>query len=150
MAEPTLQGGNPMSTHQLYFHIVWTTRDRLPMIDEATQQFLDEFFKKTAARHESQIIGLAILRTHVHMLVRTPARIDLPRLVQFFKGGSSYAASRQPGNVLGLRWAKEYSATTVSPRQLKEAIRYLELQGQHHPGEAINDRLKPALGKHCP
>ncbi len=122
-----------MSTHQLYFHLVWTTRDRLPMIDEATRRFLDEFFKKTAARHESQIIALAILQTHIHMLVRTPARIDLPRLVQFFKGGSSFAASRQPGNVLGLRWAKEYSATTVSPRQLKQAMLYLEKQDQPSP-----------------
>ena len=126
-----------MSTHQLYFHLVWTTRDRLPMIDEATRRFLDEFFKKTAARHESQIIGLAILKTHVHMLVPTPARIDLPRLVQLFQGGSSFAASRQPGNVLGLRWAKEYSATTVSPRQVKEAMRYLETQDRRHPGEGI-------------
>ena len=126
-----------MSTHQLYFHLVWSTLDRRPMIDETTRQFLDEFFRKTAARHESEIVGLAILKTHVHMVVRTPARIDLPRLVQFFKGGSSYAASRQPGNVLGLRWAKEYSATTVSPRQLKEAMRYLEKQEQHHPGEGI-------------
>ena len=126
-----------MSTHQLYFHIVWTTRDRLPMIDGATRQFLDEFFRKTAARHESEIVGLAILKTHVHMVVRTPARIDLPRLVQFFKGGSSYAASRQPGNVLGLRWAREYSATTVSPRQLREAMLYLEKQDQHHRGEGI-------------
>jgi putative transposase len=90
-----------MSTHQLYFHLVWTTRDRLPMVDAATRQFLDEFFRKTAARHESQIIGLAILKTHVHMLVRTPARIDLPRLVQFFKGGSSFAASRQPETCWG-------------------------------------------------
>ena len=126
-----------MSTHQLYFHLVWTTLDRRPMIDEPTGEFLDEFFKKTAARQESEVVGLAILKTHVHMLVRTPARIDLPRLVQFFKGGSSYAASRLPGNVLGLRWAKEYSATTVSPRQLKEAMRYLESQDRHHPGEGI-------------
>jgi REP element-mobilizing transposase RayT len=126
-----------MSTHQLYFHLVWTTLDRRPMIDDSTREFLDEFFKKTAARQESQIIGLSILQTHVHMVVRTPARIDLPRLVQFFKGGSSYAASRLPGNVLGLRWAKEYSATSVSPRQLKQAMLYLENQARHHPGEGI-------------
>lgn len=87
------------------------------MIDAATRSFLDEFFKKTAARQETEVVGLSILRTHVHMIVRTPPRIDLPRLVQLFKGGSSYAASRQPGNLLGLRWAKEYSATTVSPRR---------------------------------
>jgi len=108
------------------------------MIDAATRAFLDEFFRKTAIRQETEVIGLAILQTHVHLLVRTPARIDLPRLVQFLKGGSSYAASRLPGNVVGLRWAPEYSATSVSPRQLAAAIRYLENQEGHHPGERID------------
>jgi len=128
-----------MSTYQIYVHLAWTTRDRLPMINVATRAFLDEFFRKTAIRQESEVVGLAILQTHVHPLVRTPARIDLPRLVQFFKGGSSYAASRLPGNVAGLRWAAEYSATSVSPRQLAAVIRYLENQEKHHPGEGVDE-----------
>ena len=130
---------NLISTHQIYFHLAWTTRDRLPMINVATRAFLDEFFRKTAIRQESEVVGLAILQTHVHMLVRTPARIDLPRLVQFFKGGSSYAASRLPGNILGLRWAREYSATTVGPNQLAAVKHYIAGQAEHHPGEAIDD-----------
>src|SRR2546427_3699734 len=57
-------------------------------------------------------------------MIRRPPRSTLfpyttlfrsPRLVQLFKGGSSYAASRLPGNELGLRWAPEYSATSVGP-----------------------------------
>jgi len=73
------------------------------MIDAATRDFLESFFKKTAAKQEVQIVELAMLKTHVHMVVRTPPRLDLPRLVQFFKGGSSYAASRLPDNKRGDR-----------------------------------------------
>jgi putative transposase len=131
-----------MSTHQLYIHLAWTTRDRRPMIDSPTRAFLDEYFRRTAAREHADVVALAILRTHVHMLVRTVARIDLPRLVQFFKGGSSYAASRLPGNVLGLRWAPEYSATTVGPKQLADVIRYIERQGERHPGESVEDAVR--------
>ena len=108
------------------------------MIDRATRDFLDPFFKKTAARHEVEIVELAMLQTHVHMVIRTPPRLDLPRLVQFFKGGSSYAASRQPNNTLGLRWASEYPATTVGPKQLETVRSYLRGQELHHPAEAIN------------
>jgi len=128
---------NNISAHQLFMHLAWTTHDRLPMINDATRTFLEEFFKKTASRQDVQIVDLSILKTHVHMVVRTPPRIDLPRLVQFFKGGSSYAASRHPGNALGLRWAPEYSATTVGPRQLETVRRYLRDQPDHHPGEGI-------------
>jgi putative transposase len=130
-----------VSAIQLFVHLAWTTLNRAPMIDSATQSFLEEFFKKTAASQEVQIIEIAILKTHVHMIVRTPARIDLPRLVQFFKGGSSYRASRQPGNILGLRWAPEYSATTISPRQLENVRQYLRTQPEHHPGEAIEETV---------
>ena len=126
-----------MSAHQIFIHLVWTTLDRRPMINEPTRSFLDDYFKKTAARQDVQIVDVEILRTHVHMVVRTPPRIDLPRLVQFFKGGSSHAASRLPGNVLGLRWAPEYSATSVGPRQLDTVREYLRGQANHHPGEGV-------------
>jgi len=126
-----------VSAHQLFIHLAWTTLDRLPMIDAATRSFLEEFFRKTASRQDVEIVELAMLKTHVHLVVRIPPRIDLPRFVQFCKGGSSYAASRQPDNVLGLRWAPEYSATSVGPRQLEIVRRYLRDQPNHHPGEAI-------------
>ncbi len=115
------------------------------MIDPPTRDFLDEYFRRMAAREHADLVALAILRTHVHMLIRVVPRIDLPRLVQFFKGGSSYAGSRLPGNVLGLRWAPEYSATTVGPKQLAEVVRYVERQEKHHPGESVDHgvRLKP-------
>src|SRR2546427_9418229 len=87
-----------MSPHQLYIHLAWPTRERRPMIDSPTRDFLDDYFRRTAAREHADVVALAILRTHVHMLLRTVPRIDLPRLVQLFKGGSSYAASRLPGN----------------------------------------------------
>src|SRR5712664_2208374 len=72
--------------------------------------------RKTTLREQATIVSLGFLRTHAHLLIRTGPRYDLPRLVQLLKGGSSYAASRQPGNVLGLRWNREYSVTSVSPK----------------------------------
>jgi REP-associated tyrosine transposase len=128
-----------MAAHQIYVHLAWTTRDRQPMIDRATRDFLGDYWRRTAIRERAEIVVLAILRTHVHLLVRTAPRFDLPRLVQFLKGGSSYAASRLPGNMVGLRWSREYSATTVSPKQLAGVIRYIEDQSRRHPGEAVEE-----------
>ena len=124
-----------MSAHQLFFHLTWSTIDRLPMIDSPTRDFLDQFFRRTAVREHVEVVELAILASHVHVVIRTKPRIDLSRLVQMMKGGSSYAASRVPGNKLGLRWTREYSATTVSPRILPEAVRYLQAQNTRHPRE---------------
>ena len=108
------------------------------MIDPPTRAFLDEFLRRSAIKERVEVIELAILATHVHIVIRTTPRIDLSRLVQMMKGGSSYAGSRVPGSKLGLRWTREYSATTVSPRLLPEAVRYLQKQNARHPMERVS------------
>jgi REP element-mobilizing transposase RayT len=105
-----------MPAHRIFFHLTWSTLARRPMINAPTRAFLDEYFRKIALQERATIVCLGFLQTHAHLLIRTGPRFDLPRLVQLLKGGSSYAASRQPGNVLGLRWSREYSVTSVSPK----------------------------------
>jgi REP element-mobilizing transposase RayT len=105
------------------------------MIDAATAAFIADFFRRTAARERVAVVALGVVRTHVHMLLSTGPRFDLSRFVQLCKGGSSFAASRLPENKVGLRWAAEYSASTVSPRNLPAAVRYVEMQRLHHPDE---------------
>ena len=126
-----------MSAHRIYFHLTWSTYRRMAMIDLPTRNFLDGFFRRTAIQERVTIIALAFLRTHVHLLIQCGPRFDLPRFVQLLKGGSSYAASRQPDNKLGLRWNKEYSVTSVSPKLLQTAIDYIERQDRRHPDEKI-------------
>jgi len=108
------------------------------MIDAPTRAFLDEFIRRTAVKERVEVMELAILATHVHVVIRTAPRIDLSRLVQLMKGGSSYAASRVLGNRLGLRWTRDYFVTTVSPRILPEAVQYLRKQNDRHPMERIS------------
>lgn len=126
-----------MAAHRIYFHITWSTLRRQPMIDCATRTFLDEYFRKVAIAERVEVVGLSFLRTHVHLLLRSGPRVDLSRVVHRLKGGRSYAASRQPGNVLGLRWNREYSVTTVSPRMMSKALEYLHRQDRRHPDEVI-------------
>ena len=126
-----------MAAHKIYFHITWSTYRRMPMIDRPTRTFLDGFFRRTAIQERVTILALAFLRTHVHLLVQSGPRVDVSRFVQLLKGGSSYAASRQPDNKLGLRWNREYSVTSVSPKLLQAAVDYIERQNKRHPDEML-------------
>ena len=108
------------------------------MIDEATSAFLSDFLRRTAIRERAEIVAIAILQTHVHVLVRSGPKIDLSRLVQLMKGGSSYAGSRLAGNRFGLRWAREYPA---------EGGRIPRDPGSASPGRG-DPTLKRGLGQH--
>ena len=127
-----------MAAHRIYLHLTWSTFRRQPMIDQRTRAFLDEYFRRIAIQERVDIVSLSFLQTHVHVLMRCGPRIDLSRIVQLMKGGSSYAASRQAGNVVGLRWNREYSVTSVSPRLMPKAVEYIRRQDQRHPSEAIH------------
>src|ERR1041385_7967662 len=126
-----------MAAHRIYIHLTWSTLGRRPMIDVPTRAFLDQFFRRIAIQERVAILSLGFLRTHVLLLARTAPGYDLPRLVQLLKGGSSYAASRQPRNVLGLRWNREYSVTSVSPKLVPQAMADIQGQDGRHPSEAI-------------
>lgn len=107
------------------------------MIDSSARDFLESFIRRTSIAHHVSVLALGILRSHVHLVIQAKPKHDLPELLQHLKGGSSHAINRLPGNVLGLRWNSQYSITTVSPRLLKDAIRYVEDQHRRHPDEAI-------------
>lgn len=127
-----------MSAHKIYFHLTWSTHRRMPMIDGPTRTFLDGFFRRTIIKEGATLVALAFLQSHVHLLLQFGPRIDLGHLVQLLKGGSSYAASRLPDNKLGLRWNRQYSVTSVSPKLLQAAIDYIEGQNRRHPDEVVN------------
>ena len=126
-----------MAAHKIFFHLTWSTLGRQPMIDTPTRAFLDQYFRRIAVQERVTIVSVAFLQTHVHLLLQAGPRYDLSRLVQLLKGGSSYAASRQPDNLLGLRWNREYSVTSVSPRLVNAATAYIQGQDRRHPTEAI-------------
>ncbi|HEX7122926.1 MAG TPA: IS200/IS605 family transposase [Gemmatimonadaceae bacterium] len=134
-----------MAAHRIYLHLTWATRDRRPMVDKPTQAFLVDYFKRIAIRTRAGLLALAVLQTHIHLLIRVRPTFDVSKLVQALKGGSSYLASRQPGNRLGLRWTREYSVTSVSPKLLKQALAYIAGQDQRHPRERVPHSHAKAL-----
>src|SRR6266704_1153201 len=75
-----------MAAHRIYIHLTRSTLGRRPRIDVSTRAFLDEFIRRIAIQERVTIVSLGFLQTHVHLLVRTAPRYDLPRLVQLLKG----------------------------------------------------------------
>ena len=128
---------------QLFVHLIWTTVDRLPMLTPSVCQFLGRFLPAEALRHGCETIALGMVLDHVHIVVRIPPRIDLPRLVQGLKGASSRLAATQ--TVTGLRWAKGYEAKTVSPGALSRVVDYVKHQPEHHASPRVR-RVNPPLG----
>lgn len=125
--------------HRLYFHLVWTTRDRQLLIDNAVAGFLCRILRSVARKERAYILEIGLVQTHVHLLARLHPMANISKLVQRTKAVSATVANKE-GNAMngaGLLWAKGYAAKTVSPETLESVRAYLRNQPNHHPTEAI-------------
>ena len=125
--------------HRFFAHLVWTTRQRAPLIDLARAEFLARSLPRIALQERGQVWAMGVVSTHVHLLVRLDPSTAIPRLVQRLKGGTAYLSAKEAiGNPQRpLRWTKGYNLESVSPKSVLAATRYIEGQSSHHPGEAI-------------
>ena len=122
----------------LLVHLSWTTYRRMPMVNETTAAFLGRFLPAESQRHGAQVLAHAMLQDHVHVVLRLPARFDVPRLVQGLKGASSRLVNKDLGvSKSGLRWAEGYHAASIGRRQLPSVIGYLKNQARRHPNLVV-------------
>jgi REP element-mobilizing transposase RayT len=126
---------------RLFFHLIWTTRGRRPLLNASAAGFLERYLRAVARQERSHVIALGMVTTHVHVLIETHPTTSIPRLVQRFKGGSSTLINREghTGQNRTIRWDKGYAIHTVGPQSLSAARAYVLNQGSRHPAERIGE-----------
>ncbi len=125
--------------HRVYFHLVWTTQDRMPLIDEDRARCLRRLVPAIAREAGAHLLGLGVVTTHLHVLVRVPPGFDCGRFVGRTKSVSALLARRDR---LGdpsrpRRWVEGYSVTSVGPGEVERVLQYVLGQSRRHPREAI-------------
>jgi REP element-mobilizing transposase RayT len=122
----------------LFVHLIWATFRRMPMVGPSEARFLGRFLPAEARRQGAAVIAQGMVCDHVHLVLRIPGRIDMPRLVQGLKGASArYANQDQTISLTGLRWEHGYHLVSVSPRDVKATVAYVKSQDKRHPDRAI-------------
>jgi len=124
--------------HRLYVHVVWTTRDRAPLLDAKVARFLWRFLRDVVRQERAVVLALGMVSTHVHLLLRIHPMTSMPRLLQRLKGGSAVIGTREKhAHPEPLRWSKGYGIVSVSPAAVENVRRYVREQHLHHPEQAI-------------
>ena len=123
---------------RLYALLTWTTLRRLPLIHPGAAAFLRRLLPKIAHRHATRILGIGIVRNHVHLVLELPPLVDVPRLVQGLKGASARIANRDGVMPRAkLQWATGYDLRSLRIRDVKRAMTYVCSQDQRHPDMAL-------------
>ena len=121
---------------RLFYHLVWTTDRRTPLIDLEGARFLCRVLRPMAQENRAEVLEIGMVSTHIHLLIRAQPKTDIPTMVGRMKGATSRIAKRDA--IAPLSWADGYDLETVSPAEELKIRHYLRAQPFRHPAEAID------------
>ena len=115
----------------LLTHIVFSTKQRLALIDERIKSELHAYLGGLIKELGGKPYIINGTSDHVHLLVSLPPKIALSDAVRFIKSNSTNFVKQKFGNEK-FSWQGGYGAFSVSRSQSKNVIGYIQNQEEHH------------------
>ncbi len=127
---------------ELYVHLVWTTRQRMPLVDVATEARLYACVLAECKSLNAETVAIGGTEDHVHLLVRIPSTLNVALIAKQSKGASSHLMTHELGHS-GFRWQEGYSAFTISRWDVPDLTLYIRNQKEHHRLNTAKPVLEP-------
>ena len=131
---PYEEVSSPMrrSRTEIYLHVVWSTRLREPHLTPSLAPVVRGWITAEAEALGCDVLALHGMPDHLHLLVRTPARVAVAQLVKQVKGVSSREANTTIADGFGFRWQEGYGAFSVSRSHVPRVLAYVQTQPERH------------------
>ena len=137
-----------MSYVSSYYHCVFSTKERRPLIPPGLQERLWPYLGGIARQNEMKAIEIGGVADHVHILLSLPSTLSIAKAMQLIKGGSSkWVHESFPEHRL-FGWQVKYGAFSVSVSQLDKTVRYIQRQAEHHRKMTFQEEFLALLKKH--
>lgn len=96
-----------MSYWRLFYHLVWATRNREPLISDEAWAIVNRSFKLTSEDVGIVAHAIGFMPDHVHLSVSIPPTVAITDAVRRLKGASSHGVGRALPNA-GFGWQDGY------------------------------------------
>ena len=136
-------------THtNLMFHIVFSTKERVPMLDADLKPRLFAYMGGIFRELGGTALLIKCPADHVHMLALLPAKLGVSEVVGKVKANSSGWVHREFPNQRAFAWQTGFAAFTVSHSQKQSVLDYIANQEEHHRTVSFKEELVAFLKRH--
>ena len=132
----------------LHYHIVFSTKNRVPSINQEIEQRVRAYLGGVARKHGMTALQVGGTEDHIHVLVMTQPKLSPSQVAQFLKGDSSRWIHEEIPALRDFAWQDGYGAFTVSKSNLPEVVRYIQRQREHHRKKSFQEEYLEFLQKH--
>jgi REP element-mobilizing transposase RayT len=117
---------------QLYIHIVFAVRNRMPLIADSWKVELYKYIAAIIERRNQKLYIINGVQDHIHILVSISPDCSISNLVRDIKANSTQWINENQKSTSKFQWQLGFGAFSCSQSYLKKAIRYIEFQEHHH------------------
>jgi putative transposase len=117
---------------KLYYHFIWDTKNRLPLLD---MSFEPELFRVIVAKAKALgafVHAIGGTEDHVRLGVSVPPKIAPAKFIGDVKGNSSHYVNHIIKPDHEFYWQVEYGVLSFGEKNLSAIVRYIHHQKQHH------------------
>ncbi len=117
---------------QLYYHLIWATKDRHPLITANLEVELHRYLRGKGIDNGGIIHAVGGLEEHVHVVASIPPRIAVATYVGQLKGASSHWVNHIYKLPDYFQWQEGYGAISFGKRALPTVVEYVLTQRERH------------------
>lgn len=120
----------PQSLAKIYLHIIFSTKNQIPMITEEIRPKAQAYFVKLGSNLGGYTVEIFMMPDHIHWLCTLPRTITIADLVKNVKISSSIKFKELIRR--DFEWQKGYGVFSVSQSKLETVKNYIQNQKDHH------------------
>jgi putative transposase len=123
-----------VSFWQLYYHLIWATKRREPVIGDEAADLIRRSIQSVCTERRVIVHSIGVMPDHVHLAASVPPRISISEFARLVKGGTSHLINRSIQQPVGdwFFWQPEYGVLSFGKRSLESVNAYVENQATHH------------------
>ena len=138
----------PQSLSNVCIHIIFSTRNRAPLIAKEIQLPLHAYLATIIRNLNCECYRAGGVEDHVHLAIRLARTMVISNLVEKVKTGSSKWLKKQSPELETFYWQRGYAALSVSPQDIPPLCDYIDSQSIHHRKVSFQDEYRSLLDEY--
>jgi len=138
----------PQSLSKVIFHIIFSTKDRQPLLDSNVRPRMHGYAATICRDLGAELVHVGGMADHVHIVITLPRTLSQAQLIEQIKKTSSKWIKTLDTRYRGFSWQRGYGAFSVSSSQLEAVLQYIKGQPEHHRTRTFQEEYRELLCKH--
>ncbi len=139
----------PSTYTNLLYHIIFSTKDRIPLISAEFEEELYRYIGGIIRTEGGVQLEIGGTTDHIHILAKFKPAISVSEMLAKIKANSSKWLNENKVKLRKFGWQEGYAAFTVSESQAPTVREYIRNQEEHHRKQTYQEEFVALLERHA-